>query len=176
VLLLLLGLDLIAMHLARRDHRPIWHFLIFLAVVTAATLALDRVIASLFSVIVSSNKVDNAYAIMPAWYALPFYALLRLVPSKIGGIVLVFAALLTPLVSPWMRADALRTGRRGWLWLLSCVLLAAAWIGLGVLGSLPPKDTELLVARLLAAFYFAFFLVFPFVHGRLSRTQLPAMA
>jgi quinol-cytochrome oxidoreductase complex cytochrome b subunit len=107
--------------------------------------------------------------ILPAWYQLPEYAMLRAIPTKLAGVAVMFCAVLLPLLGPWMRADALRTGRWGWLWALLCVLLGAAWIGLGYLGSRPVDSWPAYGGQVLVAYYFAFFLVLPPLLHRISR-------
>jgi ubiquinol-cytochrome c reductase cytochrome b/c1 subunit len=104
---------------------------------------------------------------VPEWYTLPLYALLRAVPDKLAGLVTVFAAMLAPLIWPWARADALRAGPTRWAWRLLCIAFALVWLGLGYLGSMPPEGLVPTATRLAALFYFAFFLVLPFVLGLL---------
>jgi ubiquinol-cytochrome c reductase cytochrome b subunit len=110
---------------------------------------------------------------LPPWHELPFYALLRAVPNKLGGVLLMFAAVLVPMIWPWMRADLLRMGPMRRVWALFCLALAAVWIALGYLGSRPPEGALLPAAQALAVFYFAFFLIVPPVLRKIPRKVAP---
>jgi quinol-cytochrome oxidoreductase complex cytochrome b subunit len=107
--------------------------------------------------------------IVPPWYRLPEYAMLRAIPGKLAGVAVTFCAVLLPLFWPWMRAGTLRGGPLRWLWGTLCILLGAAWIGLGYLGSLPAGSWSPYWAQVLVAYYFAFFLVLPPLLNRISR-------
>jgi quinol-cytochrome oxidoreductase complex cytochrome b subunit len=103
--------------------------------------------------------------IVPEWYVLPEYGMLRAIPHKLASVLATLCAVLVPLSWPWLRTDALRTGRTGWLWALLCVLLACAWTGLGYSGSRAATPETIYAARGLAAYYFAFFfLLIPLLH------------
>jgi ubiquinol-cytochrome c reductase cytochrome b/c1 subunit len=168
-LLLILALDLLAMHRWRWRTASTAQIAIFVIGVIAAAIILSPVIAGL-----TPAPPPGGFAILPLWYTLPLYELLRLVPSKAVGVGLAFAAMLVLLVLPGTRTDRLAEGRTGWLWLALTIALAASWIGLGWLGSLPSEGTALSAGRVLAAFHFAYFLVLPFLLGRLA--SRPAVA
>lgn len=110
----------------------------------------------------SPDELGLGFAILPAWYELPIYALLRAVPDKLGGVVLVLAALLVLLPWPWLMR---RRPDWGWLWVLCCLLLASVWVALGYIGA-QSADNVMLPALLLAACHFAFFLVLPVLARR----------
>jgi len=159
--LLILGIDIAAMHHDRWRGSSLLHKAIFLASdgVVAIVLGLALYLA-MGSAPGGADPGITPFLIVPPWHTLPVYALLRAVPSKLGGWALMLAAMVMPMIWPWMRADALRRGRTRWVWSLLCLALAAAWIGLGFFGSRPPDDVAGAVWAL-AVFYFVFFLVLP---------------
>jgi ubiquinol-cytochrome c reductase cytochrome b subunit len=102
--------------------------------------------------------------IVPEWYFLPFYAILRAIPSKLGGVIAMFGALVVLFFIPWLDTSRVRSTRyrpiyRWFFWALLFDCLA-----LGYLGSQPPEGNALIFARLFTAYYFIhFLLVMPIV-------------
>jgi ubiquinol-cytochrome c reductase cytochrome b/c1 subunit len=176
LLFLLLGFDLMAAHLALWRTRGLLVFVSFAFVVFGAALSLRLLVSHS---IPSAEHIDPAAdlnpltppAIVPEWYVLPFYALLRAMPWKIGGVVIAFAAALVPLIWPWVGAQVFRVGWLGKIWCVLCVQLAAVWIGLGMLGASRLDDNVVVMTRLSAVFYFGFFLIVPFIMRSLSRRE-----
>lgn len=82
-----------------------------------------------------ANPWQTPMEIRPLWYMAPFYALLRAIPSKIGGVLTIAFALLAFAALPWLaqRRGAFAHQCRGWF--LS--LAAACYVGLTVIGLLP---------------------------------------
>jgi ubiquinol-cytochrome c reductase cytochrome b subunit len=173
--LLVLSLDIIAMHYDDWRRCSLLQIVVFpVAVGTAAVvlgLALSAVMDS--SASDSPGFGPSAFPILPPWHELPFYALLRAVPNKLGGVLLMFAAVLVPMIWPWMRADLLRIGPMRRVWALFCLALAAVWIALGYLGSRPPEGALFPAAQALAVFYFAFFLIVPPLLRKIPRKVAP---
>lgn len=167
---LVLCFDIAVMHHGRWWTSSLRQVAIFLAAVGIAALLLGLALGAVVGRSASSGVANGPYQfpIVPPWHELPFYALLRAVPSKAGGVALMFASMLLPMVWPWMRADELRRGRTRRVWPLFCLALAVAWIGLGYLGSRSPGDVTVPATLALALFYFAFFLLLPPVLGRFA--------
>jgi len=102
--------------------------------------------------------------IVPEWYFLPFYAILRAIPSKLGGVIAMFSAVLILLFIPWLDRSRVRSAKYRpifkwffWLFVISC-------LGLGYLGAMPAEEPYVTWARIFTIYYFAFFLlVMPFV-------------
>ena len=155
----------------RREWLP-GRWLLFLLIGVAAYLALglalDAMIPPPSADMSLAGDAGMLAPILPPWHALPFYAVLRAVPSKPGGVIVALVLLWLPILWPWVRADALRRGPARWLWRLLCIALAAAWIGLGYLGAQPPEPFEIQAAQGLTVAVLAFFLVLPPVLHRLA--------
>jgi ubiquinol-cytochrome c reductase cytochrome b/c1 subunit len=106
-----------------------------------------------------ANPMVTPAHIVPEWYFLPFYAILRAIPDKLGGVLAMFGAILVLFVLPWLDSSKVRSGNYRplfrwfyWAFVLCC-------IGLGYCGALPAEGGALIAARILTAYYFAYFLV-----------------
>ena len=113
---------------------------------------------------IPANPMVTPYHIVPEWYLLPFYAILRSVPDKLGGVVLLFASLFILLALPWLdrgkvRSAVFRPIYKQFFWLFVIDILV-----LGYMGAMPAEGTYLLIARIGTAYYFLHFLIIlPFV-------------
>jgi ubiquinol-cytochrome c reductase cytochrome b/c1 subunit len=162
--ILLLLLDIVAMHIVRwRQMSRLQRTLLSAAAVVAAWILAPLVVS------LAPEPPPGGIRLFPYWYMLPLFSLLRSVPDKLAGIVLVFAAMLVPLVLPFAGIDRLRGRLLRGLWLLLSLGLAACWIWLGQLGLSPPDDPALAAAPVLAGFHFAYFLLFPFLFRGFAR-------
>jgi ubiquinol-cytochrome c reductase cytochrome b/c1 subunit len=100
--------------------------------------------------------------IVPEWYFLPFYAILRSIPSKLGGVIAMFTAIFVFFLLPWLDTSKIRSARFRpiykycfWLLVINCFVLGWA-------GGQPPEGIPLLVGRLATAYYFLhFFILIP---------------
>jgi ubiquinol-cytochrome c reductase cytochrome b/c1 subunit len=108
--------------------------------------------------------------IVPEWYYLPFYAILRSIPNKLFGVVSMFSAILVLVFLPWLDSARTRSCRYRplakqffWIFVAVCILL-------GYLGAQPPEGVYVYAARILTICYFAYFLV---VLPVLARVEKP---
>ncbi len=97
--------------------------------------------------------------IVPEWYFLPFYAILRAIPSKLGGVICMFGAIVVLALAPWLDTSRIRSANyrplyRQFFWIFVIVCLVLGW-----LGAKPPEGGYVLAARLCTAYYFAHFLI-----------------
>ncbi len=101
--------------------------------------------------------------IAPVWYFTPFYAILRAIPSKLGGVMLMGLAIVMLFLLPWLDRSPVRSIRyKGWIFKLAIAAFAVSFIALGVLGLKPATELYVWLARLFTLIYFAFFLLMPF--------------
>ncbi|WP_438278559.1 cytochrome c1 [Nitrobacter sp.] len=108
--------------------------------------------------------------IVPEWYYLPFYAILRSIPNKLAGVVAMFSAILVLAFLPWLDSAKTRSLRyrplaKQFFWIFVGVCL-----GLGYLGAKPPEGVYVIAGRILTGCYFAYFLI---VLPILSRIEKP---
>ena len=100
--------------------------------------------------------------IAPVWYFTPFYAILRAVPSKLFGVVLMGAAVLAFFFVPWLDRSRVKSIRyRGWLYRGFLFAFAISFLALGYLGLQPATPAYTNAARVFAVVYFAFFILMP---------------
>ena len=96
--------------------------------------------------------------IAPVWYFTPFYAILRAVPDKLGGVLLMGAAIVILFLLPWIdrgKVHSIRYRSAAFKWLLA--MFVVSFIILGILGALPATDIRTLMARIFTFGYFFYF-------------------
>ncbi len=107
---------------------------------------------------------------VPDWYYLPFYAILRSIPSKLGGVIAMFSAIIVLAFLPWLDSAKTRSSKYRplakqffWIFVAVCILL-------GWLGGKPAEGVYIIAGRVLTFCYFAYFLI---VLPILSRIETP---
>ena len=97
--------------------------------------------------------------IVPEWYFLPFYAILRAVPDKLMGVLLMFSAVAVLFILPWLDTHKVRSARFRpyykqfyWLFFADCIILG--WVG-----AMPAEGIYVLISRVASAYYFGFFII-----------------
>jgi ubiquinol-cytochrome c reductase cytochrome b subunit len=110
-----------------------------------------------------ANLTATPEHIAPVWYFTPFYAILRAVPDKLWGAILMAGAVLLPVFLPWLDRARVKSIRyRGWIYKSALTLFVISFVVLGWLGTMPADDGYVLAARIFSVFYFAFFLLMPY--------------
>ena len=124
---------------------------------------------------IPANPMQTPNHIVPEWYLLPYYAILRSVPNKLLGVILAFGSIFLLFIVPWLDTSPVRSARfrpiYKWVfWLLVIAVLALGWVG-----SQPPEGIVVTVGQVATFYYFFHFLVlFPLI-GKLERPRpLPA--
>jgi ubiquinol-cytochrome c reductase cytochrome b/c1 subunit len=120
---------------------------------------------------VPANRLVTPAHIVPEWYYLPLYAILRSVPDKLIGVILMFGAIFVWALLPWLDTSRVRSNRfrpfmKQFFWILMVVIFL-----LGYLGAQTADDSNLvffgvelpigkiLLSRILTFYYFAHFLL-----------------
>jgi ubiquinol-cytochrome c reductase cytochrome b/c1 subunit len=124
---------------------------------------------------INANPLVTPAHIVPEWYLLPFYAILRAIPNKLIGVIALFSAIALLAFLPWLDTSPVKSAKYRpvfrvffWAFVVDC-------IGLGWLGSQEVTDNATLAARILAIGYFAFFLIVLPLLGLFEKTKpLPA--
>jgi ubiquinol-cytochrome c reductase cytochrome b subunit len=108
---------------------------------------------------IPANPAVTPAHIVPEWYFLPFYAILRAIPDKLGGVIAMFGAIVVLALVPWLDTSRVRSANYRplyrqffWVFVIVCVLL-------GWLGAKPPEGGYVIAARICTAWYFIHFLV-----------------
>jgi len=124
---------------------------------------------------IPANPLQTPAEIVPEWYLLPYYAILRSVPDKLGGVVLMFGSIFILFALPWLDFSKVRSARFRpiykvlfWIFLVDCVALG--WVG-----AQRPEGLALIVGQVATTYYFLHFLVLvPLVSRFETPRPLPA--
>jgi ubiquinol-cytochrome c reductase cytochrome b/c1 subunit len=119
---------------------------------------------------IEANPLVTPPHIVPEWYFLPFYAILRAIPSKLAGVIALFASILIVAALPWLDTSKVRSGVfrptfKKFYW-----GFVAVAVGLGYLGAQPAEGVYLIAARILTVCYFLYFLVVLPLLGKYEKT------
>lgn len=108
---------------------------------------------------IPANPMVTPAHIVPEWYFLPFYAILRAVPDKLGGVLMMFGAIALLFALPFLDTSKVKSGAyRPWFkkifWLFILNFLFLGW-----LGKSPAEGWYIWASRFTTLFYYAYFLV-----------------
>jgi ubiquinol-cytochrome c reductase cytochrome b subunit len=96
---------------------------------------------------IQANPLVTPPHIVPEWYFLPFYAILRSIPSKLGGVLAMFGAVFTLMVLPWLDRHPVRSARYRPIFSKLFWVLVINIITLGWIGAKPPEGAYLWIGR-----------------------------
>ncbi len=107
---------------------------------------------------IEANPMVTPTHIVPEWYFLPLYAILRSIPHKLGGVIFMFGAALVLFVIPYLHTSYIRSStfrpiHRKFFW-----LFLVDWILLGWIGGNSPETPYLEIGQFLTFFYFFYLL------------------
>ncbi len=108
---------------------------------------------------IEANPLVTPDHIVPEWYFLPFYAILRAIPDKLMGVIAMFASIAILFIVPWLDTSKVRSTTFRPLYKIFFWVFVADCILLGYLGAMPAEGAYVIWARLATAYYFAHFLV-----------------
>ena len=120
---------------------------------------------------IPANPLVTPSHIVPEWYFLPWYAILRAIPDKLGGTLAMFAAVMIMFVLPWLDTSKVKsmvfkpiTRIFFWVFAADCILL-------GFCGANNPEGLWVVASRLGTIYYFAYFLVALPLLGKFERPR-----
>ena len=119
---------------------------------------------------IEANPLVTPAHIVPEWYLLPFYAILRSVPDKLLGVVAMFASIFILVILPWLDTSKIRSAVFRPLYRQFYWILVIDVILLGYMGAMPAEGTYLLIARVATAYYFIHFLIILPILGHKEKT------
>jgi len=118
-----------------------------------------------------ANQLQTPEHITPVWYYTPFYAILRSVPSKGLGALMMAMAIILLFFLPWLDRCKVKSIRyRGWIFKLALTIFAISFVSLGYLGMQPAVGIFVKFTRVFAALYFSFFIFMP-IYTRFEKTR-----
>ena len=121
---------------------------------------------------IMANPMQTPVSIVPEWYLLPYYAILRSIPNKLLGVIAMFASLLILLAMPVLdtsrvRGSQFRPIMRFMFWVFSANFLILMWIG-----SQHPESPFLEIGQFATFLYFAWFLLIVPLTGIIENTLM----
>ena len=123
---------------------------------------------------IEANPMVTPSHIVPEWYLLPFYAILRSVPDKLGGVVVMFAAVFILMFLPWLDTSKVRSAIFRPLYKVFFWILVIDVIVLGYIGANPPEGMYLIIGRIATIYYFVhFILIMPLLGFKEKTNPLP---
>lgn len=108
---------------------------------------------------IPANPMSTPAHIVPEWYFLPVYAILRSIPNKLGGVAAIALVFLCLFLLPWLNTSPIRSStfrpiHRKFFWILVADCLLLGWIG-----QKPVEDPYVFVGQLATVVFFLYFLV-----------------
>jgi len=119
-----------------------------------------------------ANPMVTPPHIVPEWYFLPFYAILRSIPNKLGGVVGMISAILVLLLLPILNTSTVRSSKFRPLFSILYWFFAFDFLILGWIGQQPVEDPYIMIGMWSTAFYFLFLLVLVPCIGKLENFLL----
>jgi ubiquinol-cytochrome c reductase cytochrome b/c1 subunit len=127
---------------------------------------------------IPANPLQTPPHIVPEWYLLPFYAILRSItfsifgiPAKLLGVMASFGAILILFFVPWLDTSPVRSARFRPVYRVVSWLLPIALISLGYVGSQPPEGWIVTLGQVATFYYYFHFLILLPVLGRVERPR-----
>ncbi len=120
-----------------------------------------------------ANPLSTPEHIAPVWYYSPYYAMLRAVPDKLGGLIVMAGAIAILFVVPWLDRSKVNSIRyKGIFSKIAISLFAISFLTLGYLGTVPVTELRTLMSVICTAIYFLFFFLMP-IYTSLESTKQP---
>ena len=114
---------------------------------------------------IRANPMATPSHIVPEWYFLPYYAILRAIPDKLLGVIGMFGSIAILMALPWIDRSPVRSGRFRsiyfkfffWVFVVDCLFLG--WIGAHTPDDVVAGITFLTLGRFGTAYYFGYFVI-----------------
>ena len=108
---------------------------------------------------IPADPMQTPAHIVPEWYFLPFYAILRSIPDKLGGVAGMFCSILVLFIIPYTNTSEIRSTDFRPLFKICFWLFVADFIILGWVGQKPVRDAYIFTGKIATYYYFLFFIV-----------------
>ena len=120
---------------------------------------------------IPANPLVTPPHIVPEWYFLPFYAILRAIPDKLMGVIGMFGATLILFLLPWLDTCKVRSAKFRPFFKMAFWLFVADVLILGWVGKNAPEGMFIIIGRVASVYYFAHFLVILPLLGKFEPTR-----
>tara|TARA_Y100001936_G_C16050911_1_gene657751 strand:- start:691 stop:1920 length:1230 start_codon:yes stop_codon:yes gene_type:complete len=109
---------------------------------------------------IPADPLKTPAHIVPEWYFLPFYAILRAVPDKLGGVIAMISAILILFAIPWLDTSKVRSATfrpiyKKFFWVLLIDVIILTWVG-----GKPAEGSFIIIGRIATIYYFSHFIIF----------------
>jgi ubiquinol-cytochrome c reductase cytochrome b subunit len=108
---------------------------------------------------IPANPMVTPEHIVPEWYFLPSYAILRSIPDKLAGVLALFASILVLLILPFINTSNIRSSLYRPLHQFFFWFFIADFILLGYIGQQTPESPFIEIGQVAGVYYFAYFLI-----------------
>ena len=124
---------------------------------------------------IPANPLVTPNHIVPEWYFLPYYAILRSIPNKLAGVIVLAGALLILFLVPWLDTSKVRSAKFRPVYRQFFFLFLIDFGVLIYVGMQEVSDAMVVIGRIATLYYYAFFLVIMPLLGWFEKTKpLPA--
>ena len=120
---------------------------------------------------IPADPLKTPAHIVPEWYFLPFYAILRAIPDKLGGVIAMFSAIFVLFLLPWLDTSKVRSATFRpiykilfWIFLIDAIVLG--WVG-----SKPAEGIYIIISRIATIYYFMHFLILLPLLGKFEKNR-----
>jgi ubiquinol-cytochrome c reductase cytochrome b/c1 subunit len=103
---------------------------------------------------IEANPLVTPQHIVPEWYYLPFYAILRSIPNKLMGVIAMFMAIVLLAFLPWLDTSRVKSANYRPMYKIAFWIFVADTILLGWIGSQPPQGATVWLGQIFTAYYF----------------------
>lgn len=121
---------------------------------------------------IPANPLVTPAHIVPEWYFLPFYAILRSIPDKLGGVVAMISAILVLLLLPVINTSEIRSSKFRPIFAFFYWFLVADFVILGWIGQKPVESPYIEIGMAATVFYFVFLLILVPLIGIVEKTLI----
>jgi len=144
--------------------KDLWAFLVFIILFFGFLFYLPNYLGHPDNYI-EANPLVTPPHIVPEWYFLPWYAILRAIPDKLGGVIAMVSAIGVIGLLPWLDTSKIRSSVFRPIWKQFVWILVADFFLLMYVGAMPAEGLFILLGRIGTAYWFLFFLVIAPVVG-----------
>ena len=120
---------------------------------------------------INANPLVTPAHIVPEWYFLPFYAILRSIPDKLAGVVAMFSAILILFVLPWLDSCKVKSANYRPLFRIFTYIFFINFIILGYLGGEVAEEPYITFSQISTIWYFTHFLVILPLLSKFEKTK-----
>ena len=118
---------------------------------------------------IMADSIKTPPHIVPEWYFLPFYAILRSIESKLGGVIAMFASIIILLFLPFINTSEVRSTAFRPIYAIFYWMLVSDFLLLGWVGQKAVETPFIEIGFFATIFYFVFFLVLVPLSGILEK-------